>query len=101
MLACPENWVAIGCAVIYYARVACSLSAGIKCRHCGHFLLFFKLHEEYAKMDFVTLVTRGKSENVFASILKRQREIYGELSLVQQALQRVIVRNQVASIHQD
>ena len=28
------NWVAIGCAVMYYARAAEALSAGIKCQHC-------------------------------------------------------------------
>ena len=28
---CPGNWVAIGRAVVYYARVAHALSAGIKC----------------------------------------------------------------------
>ena len=27
---CPENWVAIGRAVVYYARAAHSFSAGIK-----------------------------------------------------------------------
>ena len=68
----------------------------------GIFCYFSNCMKNMSKWIFlVTLFTRGKSENVFASILKRQREIYGELSLVQQALQRVIVRNQVASIHQD
>ena len=31
---CPGNWIAIGRAVVYYARAAHSFSAGIKCRHC-------------------------------------------------------------------
>ena len=31
---CPGNWVAIGHAVVYFARAANTLSAGIKCRHC-------------------------------------------------------------------
>ena len=31
---CPGNWVANRCAVVYYARAAQVLSAGIKCRHC-------------------------------------------------------------------
>ena len=31
---CPENWVAIGRAVVYYARAVHALSAGIKRRHC-------------------------------------------------------------------
>ena len=30
----PGNWVAIGHAVVYYARGAHAFSAGIKCRHC-------------------------------------------------------------------
>ena len=30
----PGNWVAIKCAVVYYARAALAFSAGIKCRHC-------------------------------------------------------------------
>ena len=32
---CPGNWVAIGRAVVYYARAAQALSAGIKWRHCS------------------------------------------------------------------
>ena len=31
---CPGNRVAIGRAVLYYARTAHAYSAGIKCRHC-------------------------------------------------------------------
>ena len=31
---CPENWVAIGHAVAYYARAAHAFSAGIKCSYC-------------------------------------------------------------------
>ena len=31
---CLGNWVAIRCAVLYYARSAHAYSAGIKCRHC-------------------------------------------------------------------
>ena len=31
---CPGNVVAIGRAVVYYARAAHTFSAGIKCRHC-------------------------------------------------------------------
>ena len=36
---CPGNWVAIGRAVVYYARADQAFSAGIKCRHCmyGYF----------------------------------------------------------------
>ena len=34
MQLCPGNMVAIGPVVLYYARVAHSFSAGIKCRHC-------------------------------------------------------------------
>ena len=32
---CPGKWVAIRCAVVYYARAAHAFSAGIKCRHCS------------------------------------------------------------------
>ena len=32
---CPENWVAIGHAVAYFAQAAHAFSAGIKCRHCS------------------------------------------------------------------
>ena len=32
---CPGNWVAIGRAVVYYARADQAFSAGIKCRHCS------------------------------------------------------------------
>ena len=32
----PKNWVAIGRAVVYYARAAHTFSAGIKCRHCTY-----------------------------------------------------------------
>ena len=28
---CPGNWVTIGCVVVYDARTAYALSAGIKC----------------------------------------------------------------------
>ena len=31
---CPGDWVAIGRAVVYYARAAQAFSAGIKWRHC-------------------------------------------------------------------
>ena len=31
---CPGNWVAIWCAVVYYARAARLFTAGIKCQHC-------------------------------------------------------------------
>ena len=31
---CPGNQVAIGCAVVYYARAAHTFSAGIKWWHC-------------------------------------------------------------------
>ena len=31
---CAENWVAIGCAVVYNDRAAQAISTGIKCRHC-------------------------------------------------------------------
>ena len=31
---CIRYWVAIGYVVVYYARAAHALSAGIKCRHC-------------------------------------------------------------------
>ena len=31
---CPGNWVAIGRAVVYYARAAQALDARIKCQHC-------------------------------------------------------------------
>ena len=34
MRLCPDNWVAIGRAVVFYARAAHACSAGIKCRHC-------------------------------------------------------------------
>ena len=34
MRPCPENWVSIGRAVVYYARAAQAFSAEIKCRHC-------------------------------------------------------------------
>ena len=30
----PGTWLAIGRAVLYYARLAHAFSAGIKCRHC-------------------------------------------------------------------
>ena len=29
------NWVAIGCTVVYYARTAQALVAGISCQHCS------------------------------------------------------------------
>ena len=32
---CPENYVAIGRAVVYYELAAHAFSAGIKCRHCS------------------------------------------------------------------
>ena len=32
---CPENWAAIGHAVVDYARAAHALSAGIKCPYCS------------------------------------------------------------------
>ena len=32
---CPDNWVAVGCVGMYYARAAPALSTGIKCRHCS------------------------------------------------------------------
>ena len=32
---CPENLIAIGRAVVYYAQAAHAFSAGIKCRHCS------------------------------------------------------------------
>ena len=32
---CPGNWVAIGCAGVYYARASHAFSAGIKCQHCS------------------------------------------------------------------
>ena len=31
---CQENWLAFGCAVVYYARVVLAFSGGIECRHC-------------------------------------------------------------------
>ena len=31
---CPENWKAIGRAVVYYARASHAFSAGIEWRHC-------------------------------------------------------------------
>ena len=31
---CPENWVAMGHAVVYFAQAAHAFSAGIKCWHC-------------------------------------------------------------------
>ena len=34
MYPCPGNWMAIGPAVVYYARTAQTFSAGIKCQHC-------------------------------------------------------------------
>ena len=37
------TWVAIGCAVVHYARVAHAFSAGIKLQHCQCSLLG-KLH---------------------------------------------------------
>ena len=33
MYPCPGNWMAVGCAVVYYARTDHTLSAGIKCRN--------------------------------------------------------------------
>ena len=36
---CPRNRVAIGFAVVYYARTAHASSAGIKCRHCIRYYL--------------------------------------------------------------
>ena len=34
---CPENWVAIGHAVVsYFAQSTQAFIAGIKCRHCRH-----------------------------------------------------------------
>ena len=32
----PKKWVAIGHAVVYYARSGHRFSARIKCRHCTH-----------------------------------------------------------------
>ena len=34
MHSCPGNRVAIGRAVVHYARAAYQFCAGIKCRHC-------------------------------------------------------------------
>ena len=31
---CPGNWMAIGHAVVYYARAAHAFNAGIKWQHC-------------------------------------------------------------------
>ena len=31
---CPGNWLAIGCAVVYYARLPTYLVQELKCRHC-------------------------------------------------------------------
>ena len=36
---CPENWEAIGLAVVYYARAAHLFSTGIECRNCMQQLL--------------------------------------------------------------
>ena len=41
---CPENWVAMEHVVVYYARAAQALNAGIKCRHCSSPFLFFVRH---------------------------------------------------------
>ena len=38
MHSCPENWVAIRCAVVHYAWSAHAFSAGIKCRHCIRYI---------------------------------------------------------------
>ena len=38
---CPGNWVAIVCAVVYYARADKAFSAGIKCRYCTCYMLFY------------------------------------------------------------
>ena len=46
---CPENCVAIGRAVVYYALAAHAFSAGIKCRHCSTVLVLTHLHSEWPK----------------------------------------------------
>ena len=43
---CPEHWVAIGHAVVYYARAAHALSEGIKCPCCMHLCL----HKKYQRI---------------------------------------------------
>ena len=66
---CPENWVAIGLAVVYYAHL---FSAGIKCRHCtninwcitlmlkeakGGLANLAKSYEKKERMGFTSLPT--------------------------------------------
>ena len=57
---CPGNLVAIGRAVVYYARAAHTFSAGIKCRHC-------RLYAYDFQMVFMTL--GGKEQITFLTFL--------------------------------
>ena len=56
---CPGNWVAIGRAVVYYARGDQAFSAGIKCRHCSH-----KTYDyDYWNVDYLHVSNRIEAKS--------------------------------------
>ena len=44
----PGNWMAIGHAVVYYARITHAFIAEIKCRHCRYTRFSHKKRKELA-----------------------------------------------------
>ena len=50
MYPCPGNWVAIGRAILYYARAAHAFSVGIKCLH--YMYLFFSLDGQSMNIQY-------------------------------------------------
>ena len=50
---CQENWVAIGRAVVNYARVAQAFSTGIKCWHCTYAIIYLYLYNCYYFAEYL------------------------------------------------
>ena len=62
---CPGKWVAIGRAVVYYARAAHAFSAGIKCRHCSYGMPFAHLFQHLQpKWQGSTKMARKRTKSV-------------------------------------
>ena len=72
---CPGNWVAIGCPVVYYARLPNAISAGIKCRHLNAWAAgsitrpHARLPPDFIGMDDLTTEHSCGSHPIFSDML--------------------------------
>ena len=104
---CRVHWVAIGYAVVYYARAAHAFSAGIKCPYCisvvteDHSVVFpayadFPHHSHLASHDlaFIWLIIDNIKTNLYIILYLYEKRELNFLTLAEARYVMLMCKNQ-------